>query len=82
MENGIKNINITNIEKIKNFVKKDNKKSLEEILNFCQKNHIQYIYFESLTDLFNYYDEEEYQSFTNDMVDIFCKNGELIKILN
>lgn len=73
---------MTNREKVLEFVRKDNKKTTEDVVEFCQNNNIDYVYFESIKDMFDYYDEDLYQSFTNNMIDVIFGSGELLKILN
>lgn len=75
------NENISNKEKVLEYVRADNKRHTAEILEFCDKNGIDFVYFNSIDELFDYYDEDEYQSFTSRIVDIICKDGVLIKIL-
>lgn len=33
-------------------------------------------------ELFDYYDEEDYQSFSNGIIDVIFKNGNMLQILN
>lgn len=73
---------MTNREKVLEFVRKDNKKTTEDVVEFCQNNDIDYVYFENINDLFDYYDEDLYQSFTNNIIDVIFASGELLKILN
>lgn len=73
---------MTNREKVLEFVRKDNKKTIEDVVEFCQNNDIDYVYFENIKDMFDYYDEDDYKSFTNNMIDVIFANGELLKVLN
>lgn len=73
---------MTNREKVLELVRKDNKKTTEDVIEFCQNNDIDYVYFENINDLFDYYDEDLYQSFTNNIIDVIFASGELLKILN
>lgn len=75
-------IPLTNREKVQEFVRQDNMKTTDEVINFCETNDIDYIFFENTQELFDYYDEEDYQSFSNNIIDIIFKNGNMIKILN
>lgn len=73
---------LTNKEKLHEFVRKDNKKAITDIIEFCEENDIDYAYFENVSDLFDYYDEDDYKSFSNSIIDIICKDGKMIKVLN
>lgn len=73
---------LTNKEKLHEFVRKDNKKTITDIIEFCEENDIDYAYFENINDLFDYYDEDDYKSFSNSIIDIICKDGKMIKVLN
>lgn len=72
----------TNRQKVLEFVIQDNMKTKDEVIDFCETNDIDYIFFENTQELFDYYDEEDYQSFSNNIIDIIFKNGNMIKILN
>lgn len=73
---------LTNKEKLQEFIRQDNKKTIDDVIEFCEKNDIDYAYFENTKDLFDYYDEDDYKSFTNNMIDIIFDSGEMIKVLN
>lgn len=73
---------MTNREKVINFVIKDNMQTSYEIIDFCDKNDIDYVYFEDIRALFDYYDEDNYKSFSSNIIDVICKDGTLIKILD
>lgn len=73
---------MTNREKVINFVIKDNMQTRDEIIDFCDKNDIDYMYFEDIRALFDYYDEDNYKSFSSNIIDVICKDGTLIKILD
>lgn len=73
---------MTNREKVIDFVIKDNMKTSYEIIDFCDKNDIDYVYFEDIQALFDYYDEDNYKSFSSKIIDVICKDGILIKILD
>lgn len=72
----------TNRQKVLEFVIQDNMKTKDEVIDFCETNDINYIFFENTQELFDYYDEEDYQSFSNGIIDVIFKNGNMIKILN
>ena len=72
----------TNRQKVLEFVIQDNMKTKDEVIDFCETNDIDYIFFENTQELFNYYDEEDYQSFSNGIIDVIFKNGNMLKILN
>lgn len=72
----------TNRQKVLEFVIQDNMKTKDEVIDFCETNDIDYIFFENTQELFDYYDEEDYESFSNNIIDIIFKNGNMIKILN
>ena len=73
---------LTNREKVQEFVRQDNMKTTDEVIDFCETNNIDYIFFENTQELFDYYDEEDYQSFSNGIIDVIFKNGNMLKILN
>lgn len=73
---------MTNREKVIYFVTATNMKTRDEIIDFCDKNDIDYVYFEDIRALFDYYDEDNYKSFSSNIIDIICKDGTLIKILD
>lgn len=64
-----------------NFIRNNNKNTTQ-VIKFLNKNNIDFAYFENIEELFNYYDEDNYKSFSNNIIDIIFKTGELIKILN
>ena len=72
----------TNKWKLQEFVKQDNKKTIDDVIEFCEKNDIDYAYFENTKGLFDYYDEDDYKSFTNNIIDVIFDSGEMIKVLN
>lgn len=72
---------MTNREKVFNFIKNNDKNSVE-ILDFCEENNINYAYFIDYKDMFSYFDEESYECFSRNMIDILCKTGEIITILD
>ena len=71
-----------NRQKVLNFITQDNMKKLGEVINFCDLNNIEYLFFENTQELFDYYDEEDYQSFSNGIIDVIFKNGNMLQILN
>lgn len=73
---------ISNRYKVLKFVTRSNMKTKDEVIDFCETNDIDYIFFENTQELFNYYDEEDYQSFSNGIIDVIFKNGNMLKILN
>lgn len=73
---------LTNREKVQEFVRQDNIKTKDEVIDFCETNDIDHIFFENTQELFDYYDEEDYQSFSNGIIDVIFKNGNMLKILN
>lgn len=72
---------MTKREKVFEFIK-NNDKTTTEILDFCEENDIYYAYFCDIDELFSYYDEEDYKSFSHNIIDIIGKDGDLIKILD
>lgn len=80
-EKNIENKETSNKEKVFEFIKNNNK-TTSEILDFCEENNIDYAYFCDIEELFSYYDEEEYLSFSHNIIDIIGKDGDFIKILN
>lgn len=48
-----------------------------ELIDFLQANDIEYVYFENIKELFNYYTEENYNALIFDKV-IFMKDGSII----
>ena len=73
---------MTNREKVIYFVTATNMKTRDEIIDFCDKNDIDYVYFEDIRALFDCYDEDNYKSFSSNIIDVICKDGTLIKILD
>lgn len=71
-----------NREKVIYFVTPTNMKTSNEIIDFCDKNDIDYVCFADIKELFDYYDEDDYKSFSSKIIDVICKDGTLIKILD
>lgn len=72
---------MTNKENVFEFIK-TNDKTANEVMVFCEENKIDYAYFINIEELFEYYDEDNYKSFSSMIIDVICETGELIKILN
>lgn len=70
-----------NSERVKNLARQ-NKKSINTIIKYCEKNNIGYVLFENVNELFQYYDEEKYTVFTNEIITLIFANGWLLKILD
>lgn len=61
-----------------NFIDEHNNKfETLELTDFLQDNEIEYMYFESIKELFSYYTEEKYNTLMFNKV-IFMKSGEII----
>ena len=73
---------MTNREKVIDFVIATNMKTRDEIIDFCNENDIDYVCFADIKELFDYYDEDNYKSFSSKIIDVICKDGTLIKILD